>query len=91
MPYLTAAHACGQAKIVRGGSDTHVHARPYGQTACDFRHGVQCNTKKSQKAEDDGALISVMRRADCSLKQQIDISDSASISEVSVFTLLNAQ
>lgn len=38
-------------------------------------------------------LIRVMRiaSAECSLKLQIDISDSASISEVSVFTLLNAQ
>lgn len=38
-------------------------------------------------------LICVMRSvsAECSLKQQIDISDSASISEVSVLTLLNAQ
>ncbi len=35
----------------------------------------------------------VMRfaRAECIQKQQIDISDSASIPEVSVFTLLNAQ
>lgn len=31
MPYLTAAHARGEAKIVRGGSDAHMHARPYGQ------------------------------------------------------------
>lgn len=38
-------------------------------------------------------LIRVMRSAiaEWSLKQQIDISDSASIYEVSVFTLLNAQ
>lgn len=38
-------------------------------------------------------VICVMRSAsaECSVKQQIDISDSASISEVSVFTLLNAQ
>lgn len=32
MPYLTTAQACGSAQIVRGGSDTHVHARPYGNT-----------------------------------------------------------
>ena len=88
---------------MRGASDTHVHARPYGQTGLtSFKRRLNklqrrrlAEYEKSQSAEDGThcMLMCVMRiaRAECALKRQIDISDSASISEVSVFTLLNAQ
>lgn len=99
MPHLTAACTCthaGRQKIVRGASDTHVHPRPYGQAGlASFKRrlkelSTQC-LNKSKCWWRHCMLICVVRSAERSPKQQIDISDSASIARVSVFTLLNAQ
>lgn len=98
MPYLTAAHACWEAKIVCGWSDTHIHSSLYGQMGLTpwkriFNELQRVASKKSECWSWHCVLICVIRvtSAECSRKQQINISDSASISEVSMFTLLNAQ
>lgn len=82
---------------MRGGLDTHVHARPYGLTGLTLlkrRQGKLHRRIRKVKMLKTAACVDICDEnssAECSLKQQIDISDSASISEVSVFTLLNAQ
>lgn len=82
---------------MRGGSDTHVHHRPYGQAGLtSFKRRLkelsrQCLNKSKMLMTALHVNALAVRSAERSPKQQIDISDSASIAGVSVFTLLNAQ
>lgn len=84
MPYLTAAHARKKKKKkrARGGSDDHVHARPYGRKGLadwmQLQRAVFSLMPNSQNAEDCAGMKNPS--AECSLERQIDISDSASIS-----------
>lgn len=91
MPYLTAAHACARVGMAERAPTPRALMHMDGKVPERESQKSSSVTRFEAVKMLNAALYVNVRAAECSLKQQIDISDSASISEVSVFTLLNAQ